>query len=45
MSQETAYEFETLDAREILESPDLPKIIETLLNLYRTGVATWKSIN
>ena len=35
MSQETAYEFETLDAREILESPELPEIIETLLNLYR----------
>jgi transposase len=35
MSQETRYEFETLDAREILESPELPEIIETLLKLYR----------
>ena len=35
MSQETTYEFETLDAREILESPELPEIIETLLKLYR----------
>ena len=35
MSQETAYEFETLDAREILESPESLEMLQTLLKLYR----------
>ena len=35
MSQETTYEFETLDAREILESPEAFEMLQTLLKLYR----------
>jgi len=35
MSQETAYEFESLDAREILESPEAHEMLQTLLKLYR----------
>lgn len=35
MSPETRYEFETLDARQILESPEALELLETLLKLYR----------
>jgi hypothetical protein len=36
MTQKTRYEFDSLDVDEILDSPELPEILDALLALYRS---------
>ncbi len=42
MSPETRYEFDSIDVSKMLDSPELPEMLDTLLKLYRNQVQNGK---